>query len=147
MYKCKYFKIQELVCPHVYKKYGDKAWEFFSEELLKDLDTVREVLGVPIIINNWHIEGQYKESGNRCQFCSIVAKKIANKELNMSMHNLYQAFDLKPKGLEIKKAVEMILDNVHRFKVIKRIENPDYTSTWLHIDTKGHHKGIRIFNP
>lgn len=147
MYKCKYFKIQELVCQHVYKKYGDKSWEFFSEEFLKDLDTVREVLGVPIIINNWHVNGQYKESGNRCQFCSIVAKKITNKELNMSMHNLYRAFDLKPKNLEIKKAVEMIMDNVHRFKVIKRIENPDYTLTWLHLDTKGHHKGIRIFNP
>ena len=63
------------------------------------------------------------------------------------MHNLYQAFDLKPKNLEIKKAIEMIMDNVHRFKVIKRIENPDYTLTWLHLDTKGHHKGIRIFNP
>ncbi|MGL5209051.1 hypothetical protein [Cetobacterium sp.] len=147
MYKCKYFKIQELVCPHVYKKYGDKAWEFFNKEFLKDLDTIREVLEVPIVINNWHINGSYKESGNRCQLCSKVAKKIANKELNMSMHNLYQAFDLKPKGLEIKKAVEMIMDNVHRFKVIKRIENPDYTLTWLHIDTKGHHKGIRIFNP
>ena len=147
MYKCKYFKIQELVCQHVYKKYGDKSWEFFSEEFLKDLDTVREVLGVPIIINNWHVNGQYKESGNRCQFCSIVAKKITNKELNMSMHNLYQAFDLKPKNLEIKKAIEMIMDNVHRFKVIKRIENPDYTLTWLHLDIKGHHKGIRIFNP
>lgn len=147
MYKCKYFKIQELVCPHVYKKYGDKAWEFFNKEFLKDLDTIREVLEVPIVINNWHIKGSYKESGNRCQLCSIVAKKIVNKELNMSMHNLYQAFDLKPKGLEIKKAVEMVMDNVHRFKVIKRIENPDYTLTWLHIDTKGHHKGIRIFNP
>ncbi|MGL5023737.1 MAG: hypothetical protein ACRC5S_10565 [Cetobacterium sp.] len=147
MYRCKYFKIQELVCPHVYKKYGDKAWEFFNEDFLKDLDTVREVLGVPIIINNWHIKGQYKESGNRCPFCSIVAKKIANKELNMSMHNLCQAFDLKPKGLEIKKAIDMIMDNVHRFKVIKRIENPDHTPTWLHIDTKGHHKGIKIFNP
>lgn len=147
MYKCKYFKIQELVCPHVYKKYGDKAWEFFNKELLKDLDTVREVLGVVITINNWHIKGQYKESGNRCPFCSILAKKIDNKELNMSMHNLCQAFDLKPKGLEIKKAVDMIMDNVHRFKIIKRIENPNHTPTWLHIDTKGHHKGIKIFNP
>ena len=147
MYRCKYFKIQELVCPHVYEKYGDKAWEFFSEDLLRELDAIREVLGVPIIINNWHVGGQYKESGNRCQFCSIVAKKIAKKELSMSMHNLYQAFDLKPKGLEIRKAIEMIIDNIHRFKVVKRIENQDYTPTWLHIDTKGHNKGIRIFNP
>ena len=147
MYKCKYFKIQELVCPHVYEKYGDKSWEFFNEEFLKELDIVREVLGVPIVINNWSKGGQYRESGNRCQFCSIVAKKIANKELNMSMHNLYQAFDLKPKELEIRKAVEIIMDNIHRFKIIKRIENPDNTLTWIHIDTKGHHKGIRIFNP
>ena len=36
MYKCKYFKIQELVCPHVYEKYGDKSWEFFNEEFLKE---------------------------------------------------------------------------------------------------------------
>ena len=63
------------------------------------------------------------------------------------MHNLYQAFDLKPKGLEIKKAIEIIMDNIHRFKVIKRIENPDYTLTWLHVDTKGQHKCIRIFKP
>lgn len=147
MYKSKYFKVEELVCPHVYKKYGDKSLEFFSEDLLKDLDIIREVLRVPIIINNWHIKGQYKESGNRCPFCSIVAKKIANKELDMSMHNLYQAFDLKPKGLEIKKAVKMIVNNVQRFKTIKRIENPEFTPTWIHIDTKGHNKEIKIFNP
>ena len=74
MYKCKYFKLQELVCPDVYKQYGEKAWEFFDESFLKDLDLVRELLGVPIIINNWNTEGQYKESGLRCDLCNEVKK-------------------------------------------------------------------------
>lgn len=147
MMRCKKFKIQELVCPHVYKKYGEKSWEFFNKDLLEDLDLIRELLGVPIIINNYSVGGQYKESGNRCPFCSINSKKIANKELSMSMHNSFRAFDLKPQGLSIKKAIDIILDNSSKFKAVKRIENPNNTPTWIHIDTRGHEKGIRIFNP
>lgn len=147
MYKCKYFKLQELVCPHVYEKYGEKAWEFFDKNFLKDLDTVREVLGVPIIINNWKAGGSYSESGNRCTKCSIVSSNIEKGTLNMSAHNLFEAVDMKPKGLTIKESVEKIMDNSHRFKAIKRIEDPDYTSTWLHVDVRGHHEGIKLFKP
>ncbi|MGL4935000.1 MAG: hypothetical protein ACRC51_05950 [Cetobacterium sp.] len=146
MYKCKYFKLQELVCPDIYKQYGDSAWEFFDQNFLKDLDGIRELFNTAIIINNWHIGGSYKESGLRCALCNEVKKHTLKGKVNMSAHKMNGA-DLKLKGIEIKKAVETIVNNAHRFKTIKRIENPDYTPTWLHVDTRGHHEGIKIFNP
>lgn len=69
------------------------------------------------------------------------------KNQAFSSHENLQGSLTKSYNLLYQSHVEMIMDNVHRFKVIKRIENPDYTLTWLHFDTKGHHKGIRIFNP
>lgn len=147
MYKCKYFKIQELVCPHVYKKYGENSWIFFRKELLQELDMIRELLGVPLTINNWNINGPRSESGIRCTQCSIQSDKIKKGELSMSMHNSCNAFDIKLKGLDVKKAITIIMDNSHRFKSIKRIEDPKFTPTWIHIDTKGHHEGIILFEP
>lgn len=147
MYKCKYFAIHELVCKHVYDKFGEKAWEFFDKDFLEDLDTIREILGVPVVINTWKKGGQYSESGNRCPKCSIVAKKIQAGQLYMSMHNLFGAMDMKPKGMTIKEAVKKVQDNAHRLKTINRIEDPNVTTSWLHVDKKGHGNGIRIFIP
>lgn len=45
MYKCKYFTIKELVSPVVYKTWGEKAWMFFDEDVLKQLDAIIEELG------------------------------------------------------------------------------------------------------
>ena len=45
IYKCKHFKIQELVSPQVYQRYGEFAWIFFSNNLKQDFDTIREYHG------------------------------------------------------------------------------------------------------
>ena len=42
-----YFDIQELVCRHVYEKYGNNAWQFFDNRLLETLLVIREKLGKP----------------------------------------------------------------------------------------------------
>ena len=42
MKKSNYFKIQELVCPDVYKKYGERAWMFLDKEMIESLDKIRE---------------------------------------------------------------------------------------------------------
>lgn len=147
MYKPKYFKIQELVCPHIYKQYGERGWDFFQENFLRDLDMLREILGVPIIINNYQSGGQYSQSGTRCPFCELIDKDLKKGKLNMSAHGLFQAVDIKPQGMSIKTAFQKVLDNQDKFRVIKRIENIEFTPTWLHVDTRGSHKGIKIFNP
>ena len=51
-YRCIYFGIKELVSPIVYEKWKEQAWMFFDENVLRDLDTIRETYGSPIIINN-----------------------------------------------------------------------------------------------
>ena len=49
----RYFDIQELVCPHVYDKFGLYAWQFFDPRLLDVLLAIREGIEKPIIVNNW----------------------------------------------------------------------------------------------
>ena len=46
----RYFDIRELVCPHVYDKFGLYAWQFFDPRLLDVLLAIREGIGKPIII-------------------------------------------------------------------------------------------------
>ena len=59
MYKCEHFKIQELVSKIVYDRFKDFAWSFFDENVLKDLDTIRDYHKMPITINNWHLGGSF----------------------------------------------------------------------------------------
>ena len=63
-YKCKYFKIQELVPPHIYEKRGDKSWELLDSRALMAIDSLRDLYG-PIIINTWASGGNRKWSGLR----------------------------------------------------------------------------------
>ena len=47
-----YFNIRELVCPHVWNKFKENAWQFLSTELLSTLLTLRTVvIGEPIAVN------------------------------------------------------------------------------------------------
>jgi hypothetical protein len=48
----KYFDIQELVCPHVYDKFGLYAWQFFDPRLLDVVLVIREKNGLPMIWQN-----------------------------------------------------------------------------------------------
>ena len=70
-----YFDIQELVCRHVYEKFGDIAWQFFDNRLLETLLVIREKLGKPIYVNNWQVGGNLTQRGLRCNACQLVAEK------------------------------------------------------------------------
>jgi hypothetical protein len=54
MYRAKHFKLQELVCAHVYFKYGDQAWDFLDDKQMELMDWIGERLGV-VIVNNYHL--------------------------------------------------------------------------------------------
>lgn len=145
-YKCKYFKIQELVSPGVYNKYGEKAWEFFNPLILKDLDYLRELFGVPITINNWCYGGGYKESGLRANKDNIVKEK---NDYYLSAHCLGNAFDIKVKNHTPKQIFDIILKNQKDLN-ITRIEDIETTGKlgYVHIDiTNINHKGLYIFKP
>ena len=136
MYKSKYFKPQELVSKIVYDKFGENSYQFFDEDVLKELDYIRETYGHPICINNWHLYGQYKESGLRSNRDSLVTSK---KTLYLSAHCLGKAFDIKDYN-NIKGNNNRLYNHVLNLmkqgllKKFRRLENITQTPTWVHID-------------
>lgn len=70
-----YFNIKELVCKHVYNKFGEMAWTFFDPRLLETICVIREKLGKPITVNTWHSGGGLTQRGLRCNVCQLVAEK------------------------------------------------------------------------
>lgn len=138
MYKCKHFEIRELVSKDVYKfykpKYGENfIWCFFDNDVLADIDTIREQYGSGLVINNWAAGGQYNESGLRSNVDSLVKSK---KTPYLGGHNLAKGFDLKPLDKNYKRLYSVIweLMNNGRLKKLKRLENINSTPTWVHVD-------------
>lgn len=140
MYKCSHFGIKELVSPVVYNKWGEKAWMFFDEIVLKDLDYIRESWESPIIINNWNTGGQLRQCGLRSNMDDIVRAKNAVKQLYLSAHTMGKAFDLHDKlGRNIKLYDHVLkLLKQNKLSAFKRLE--DWCNTysgggWVHVDT------------
>jgi len=136
MYICKHFILQELVSPIVFKAYpANLIWGMFDSAILKDLDQLREDWGSAITINNWHLGGQYSESGLRCNADAIVKSHPAPY---LGGHNLAKGFDLKP--VDPKRTKELhafIIKNQKKYPAIRRMENIAKTPTWVHVDGIG----------
>lgn len=124
------FDIRELVCPHCYEKFGERAWQFLSTPLLSTLYTLRyEVFQQPIIVNNWHNGGKYDERGLRCNMCPLVKDK---KSIYLSAHCLGMAIDFNVSDLKSITVNTIIKYNSHRFEYPIRLEKN--TNGWTHID-------------
>lgn len=136
MYKCEYFSIQELVSPVVYNKWGQQAWMFFDEDVLRELDLIRDNLGAPIIINNWHKGGSLKQCGLRSNLDEIPKTKTLKKNLYLSAHCMCKAFDLHNGFGNHRKLYDVIYDLIKKGKLkkFKRLENFNNTLVWVHVD-------------
>lgn len=139
IYKCNYFGIKELVSPVVYNQWNNKAFMFFDEEVLKDLDYIRESWGSPIIINNWATGGSLRQCGLRSNLDDIVKQKNASKQLYLSAHCMGKGFDLHDKLGRNLKLYDHVLRLLKqgKLKAFKRLENWEQTYTgggWVHID-------------
>lgn len=133
-----YFDIKELVCDHVYKRDAGMAWRYFPTEFLETLVAIREILGVPMVINAYR-DGM-SQRGLRCNMCSLVASK-KGKSLYMSAHILGQAFDATPKGMTAEEAREKIRQDADRLPYPIRMEKD---VSWLHVDTFDNGLGHKI---
>ena len=72
-----YFEIQELVDKTVFDKFGQTAWKFIDKDLLACLLIIREKLGKPMTINNWHKGGQFSQRGLRHNMSPMVQGKAS----------------------------------------------------------------------
>lgn len=142
LYKPKYFRIEELVSPYVFRSYGEKAWKFLDTTALILLDSIREVYG-PMTVNNWYWGGELTNSGFR-EFSSIIGSPF-------SQHRFGRGFDPKPHATTSKKIREDIHAMVdggvlgYPFYGLGGVENK---VDWLHIDSRPTENGIPVFfNP
>ena len=143
IYKPKYFKIEELVDPATFEKFGDKAFAFFRPQILIALDYIREKAG-PLIVNNWQTGGPLRWRGLRT--ADYTESKTMPHRLGAAIDchsSKLTAEDLR--GLVISESVKHASSTIHPIHGVRRMERG---VNWLHIDCiEGDHDGILLFDP
>lgn len=127
---CKYFKIQELVSPEVFKRFGQNAWWFFDPRFLTVSDRLRELFG-PMTINDWLWGGEFRHSGLR----SIIDTTAPGG--SFSLHRFAMAGDGKFRDATAAEVRAYILKHPEKFPEIKGLE---MGVSWLHYDVRNSSK-------
>lgn len=137
-----HFILQELVSPEIFKHsaIGERSIDFINVNAVSTLEDLRGDFGA-ITINDWHVGGNYKNSGLRSPTCSVGAI--------FSAHRFGTGFDLKFSDHKAEYVYFHILNNQGKYPFISRMENAERTRSWLHIElsTFTRNGDIVIFNP
>lgn len=126
-----YFGLEELICPHVYYKFGNFAWNFFDTRLIMTLDAIRDRIGRAIFVNDWHKKGQFSQRGLRCPECQLVKDKAVAGELYMSAHTLGKAVDFEIQGMLAEESRKWIIQHEEWWPAAIRLESG---VSWVHLD-------------
>jgi len=128
----KYFDIRELVCPHTFLVFGEKSWQFFDRDFLETLLVIRrDILKVPMAINNWHTGGPFSQRGFRCNICQLVKEKTLAGKIYLTSHANGAAIDFDAKGLTVDQVHALINANENLLPCNVRMESG---VTWNHLD-------------
>ena len=156
MYKCKYYKIGELVHPNILKEVSeDILWMMFDDRLLKAADIIREAYG-PIFVND-----------SKLQLFNCGLRELDTKTgAKYSAHKIGRALDLhilsiENKGLSKEDKIkvynrirgEILNIDFPNLDLDRSLEYEEYLGclnfekdiSWLHIDT--YNRPSREFNP
>jgi hypothetical protein len=125
-----HFDVREMVDANTFKALGVNAAWLIDPKIVRVLDLLREKLGAPIFVNNWHTGGPFKSSG----FRSMSDKTGAM----FSQHRRGCAADVKASGKKPAELLFIINANFEEFKAagLTTIEDINYTPTWLHLDCR-----------
>jgi hypothetical protein len=122
----RFFQVRELVCSHVFSKWGERSWQFLSTDYLHNLLVIRrDILQMPMVCNHDGAE----QRGLRCNMCKMVKEK---KAVYLSSHILGRAGDFSVQGLTAQEARSRIRTMQNLLPYPMRMEGG---VSWLHIDT------------
>lgn len=122
----RFFQVRELVCSHVFSKWGERSWQFLSTDYLHNLLVIRrDILQMPMVCNHDGAE----QRGLRCNMCRMVKEK---KAAYLSSHILGRAGDFSVQGLTAQEARSRIRTMQNLLPYPLRMEGG---VSWLHIDT------------
>ena len=128
---CPNITVKEVVCPHVWEKWGDKAIRFIDPNLRSVIDVIRnQILKCPIVINN----STWKQRGLRCNCCQLVADKTKAGKVYLSAHNLGKGLDFSCSKYTVQQTHDLIKKNAHLLPCKIRLESPLDAPTWVHVD-------------
>ena len=120
-----YFKIQELVCPHILAKWGERSWQFLDTVYLETLLVIRkDILQRPMTCNSSNLT----QRGVRCNLCQLVKEKDS---VYMSAHILGKAGDFTVSGMSAEEARKKIISCAELLPHPIRMEAG---VSWLHYD-------------
>ena len=124
----KYFKVKELVCPHVFQKHGERSWKFLVTIYLHTLLVLRrDILKVPLVCNTTTLT----QRGLRCNLCDIVKEKTDADIVYLSAHHLGIGGDLSSPQMTAQEMRRKIQMNEDLLPYPIRLEDD---VNWLHID-------------
>ena len=127
-----FFDIRELVCPQVYKEFGEKVWEFFDQQLLETLLILRNSIHKKAMtINNWKDGGKFTQRGLRCNVCQICKDKTIANELYMSAHANGAAIDYDVEGQTAEQSRQQVIECAYLLSNKVRLESK---VVWVHLD-------------
>ena len=134
-----HFDIREFVGPETFEKWGSKSIDLFDPKLIDIAEFLRTDIGKPVTINNWHIGGQYHESGLRSPETKTGAK--------LSAHKIGKAIDPKVKDYDGERWYAYVKSNAKKLYELglRRIEDRKIATTWCHMDTKEHGEPNTIY--
>ena len=139
---CDNILVKEIVCPHMYEKYGDNAIKFVDPMLIQVLDVIRnKILKCPITINN----GVWKQRGFRCNICQLVADKTKAGKMYLSGHNLGKAIDFSCKIYTVQQVHDLIKKNANLLPCKIRLESPLDASSWVHFDIMNYGQKDKVY--
>ena len=124
------FYLQEFVDEGTYKQWGDNSIWFVDPRIITLAQFIRERLGKPCTVNNWHGGGKFQYSGFRPPPCTVGA--------SLSQHRFGRAIDLKVKDMTADEVRADIIGNydIYSKAGLTTIEDGEYAPSWCHIDIR-----------
>lgn len=111
-------------------------------KLVRICTYIEEATRQKVVINNWAAGGKLERRGLRLPYDSVGS--------TTSEHRNFRAVDVNIGNWTGKRMFEWVSEHAARLYElgVRRVEHPDYTPTWLHLDCREHgKKAIQIISP
>lgn len=125
-YKPVHFQAYEFLPPEIYEVYGDAGLIAMDARILWTLDSLRNALNAPIIVNTWFNEGDFFQRGLRTDAKLLEATPL-------SQHRFGRAVDFDIQGMSAEDFRQEVRDQKYSLSLlyVTRIEDG---INWVHLD-------------
>ncbi len=133
-----YFSIKEFVDKETYQKFGAKSVWFIDNDLIAQMNQLRELFGRRITINTWANGGRFQWRGFRTPDSPVYTK--------YSSHSFGRAVDFDVEGLSAAQARKQIIQWYREGILTSKSINLEVEVSWVHLDIRNG-EGLRTFRP